>query len=184
MALLTSPFCEFGKKMPDFELTNIDGKLYESSKIKDKDGIVIIFLCNHCPYVKAIIKRLVTTIKILQDFNIECLAIMPNDVNKYPEDNFENMKKFAKLNFITFPYLIDADQKIAEAFGAVCTPDFFGYNKSKKLQYRGRLSEINNLEFVNDQNDLLDAMKQVIETGRGPEIQFPSSGCSIKWNTK
>ena len=183
MALLSSPLCEFEKKMPNFELTNIDGKLYESCKIREKDGILVIFLCNHCPYVKAIIKRLVMTIKVLQNLNIECLAIMPNDVKKYPADNFENMKKFAKSNLFTFPYLIDEDQKIAKEFGAVCTPDFFGYNKSKRLQYRGRLSKINNLEFVDDHNDLLVAMKQILETGSGPEIQFPSSGCSIKWNT-
>lgn len=183
MALLSSPLCEFGKKMPQFDLKNIDGKLYESSKIINKDGILIFFICNHCPYVKAIVKRLVKTIRILQNLNIECLAIMPNDVNKYPEDNFENMKKFSELNSFTFPYLIDSDQNIAKQFGAVCTPDFFGYNKIKELQYRGRLSEIKNLEFVNDHNDLLDAMKQIRDTGMGPKIQFPSSGCSIKWQS-
>lgn len=183
MALLSSPLCEFGKKMPQFDLKNIDGKLYESSKIINKDGILIFFICNHCPYVKAIVKRLVKTIRILQNLNIECLAIMPNDVNKYPEDNFENMQKFSELNSFTFPYLIDSDQNIAKQFGAVCTPDFFGYNKIKELQYRGRLSEIKNLEFVNDHNDLLDAMKQIRDTGMGPKIQFPSSGCSIKWQS-
>ena len=181
MALLSSPLCEFGKKMPEFELINIDGNLYQSSKILNKKGFLIIFICNHCPYVKAIIKRLVKTIKILQDFDVECLAIMPNDVNKYPEDNFENMKKFADSNSFSFKYLIDTDQNITKKFGAVCTPDFFGYNKENELQYRGRLSEIKNLEFVNDNNDLLNAMKLIIDTGTGPRIQYPSSGCSIKW---
>ena len=146
MALLSSPLCEFGKEMPQFELKNIDGKLYESSKIINKDGILIFFICNHCPYVKAIVKRLVKTIKILQNLNIECLAIMPNDVNKYPEDSFENMKKFSELNSFNFPYLIDSDQNIAKQFGAVCTPDFFGYNKKKNLQYRGRISMMKELE--------------------------------------
>jgi len=181
MALLSSPLCKFGKKMPEFELRNIDGKLYESINIENKDGILIFFICNHCPYVKAIIKRLVKTIEVLQNLNIECLAIMPNDTNKYPEDNFENMKKFAEMNSFSFPYLIDSDQNTSKKFEAVCTPDFFGYNKGKELQYRGRLSEIKNLEFVNDHNDLLEAMRQVLDTGKGPEIQYPSSGCSIKW---
>jgi hypothetical protein len=141
-----------------------------------------MFICNHCPYVKAIIRELVDITNKLAKIGINSVAIMANDVNNYPEDSFENMKKFAKINNFKFPYLYDETQNIAQNFGAVCTPDFFGYNKNNELQYRGRFTEMKNLKPVLDEkNDLLNAMELIAETSNGPKQQFPSMGCNIKW---
>ena len=149
--------------------------------IKGKKGTLVFFICNHCPYVKAITKKLVYTVDQITKLGIRSVGIMPNDTIKYPEDNFENMKIFFNNNELNFPYLIDQDQSIARSFGAVCTPDFFGYNSKNELQYRGRIAEMKNLEFVNDKNDLLDAMIQISKSQNGPKNQFASAGCSIKW---
>ena len=181
MVLLNSSICEYGKKMPNFFLKNVDGKFYSDKDLCGENGTLIFFICNHCPYVKAIIDRLVATSKELKKYNINSVAIMPNDTKKYPEDSFEKMFDFSKKNFFDFPYLIDESQKIAKLFDAVCTPDFFGYNKKKNLQYRGRISMMKELEFVDQKNDLLNAMIQISKTGEGPKKQYPSSGCSIKW---
>ncbi len=167
--------------MIDFSLININDKVYNLFDLVGKKGTLIMFICNHCPYVKAIIGRLIETTAHLKDLGINSIAIMSNDTNKYPEDNFENMKKFAKINNFNFPYLLDDSQEVARSFGAICTPDFFGFNNKKRLQYRGRLSEIKNLEFVNDKNELLQAMKVISETNNGPSVQYSSAGCSIKW---
>ena len=141
-----------------------------------------MFICNHCPYVKAVIEDIVNNCKTLENDGIRSIAIMSNDTKNYPEDSFDNMIKFAKNNKFNFPYLIDETQETAKKYGAVCTPDFFGYNKNLELQYRGRITELKDLKPVkNSENDLLKAMKMVAKTGKGPEEQTPSMGCSIKW---
>ncbi len=181
MVLLGSSLCDFGSKIIDFSLQNVDEKVYTLNELIGPNGTLIMFICNHCPYVKAIIPRLLETTQSLKKNGINSIAIMPNNTEDYPEDSFENMIKFSKLHNFNFPYLIDKTQSISKAYGAVCTPDFFGYNKSGELNYRGRLSEMKDLKFVNDENDLLDAMLLISSTNKGPVKQFPSFGCSIKW---
>ncbi len=181
MVLLGSSLCDFGSKIIDFSLQNVDEKVYTLNELIGPNGTLIMFICNHCPYVKAIIPRLLETTQSLKKKGINSIAIMPNNTKDYPEDSFENMIKFSKLHNFNFPYLIDKTQSIAKAYGAVCTPDFFGYNKSGELNYRGRLSEMKDLKFVNDKNELLDAMLLISSTNKGPIKQFPSFGCSIKW---
>ena len=181
MALLSTPLCNYGEIMPKFKLKNIDDTLIDQEMIRGKNGTLVFFICNHCPYVKAITKKLVYTVDQITKLGIRSVGIMPNDTIKYPEDNFENMKIFFNNNELNFPYLIDQDQSIARSFGAVCTPDFFGYNSKNELQYRGRIAEMKNLKFVNDKNDLLDAMIQISKSQNGPKNQFASAGCSIKW---
>ena len=183
MVLLNSPICDQEKVMPSFELMNIDGKVLKSRELVGKSGTLIMFICNHCPYVKAIINKIVETTNELEKFNIKSIAIMPNDTEKYPEDSFENMKIFANKHQFKFPYLIDKTQEISKEFGAVCTPDFFGFNSDNKLNYRGRIGLMNNLQFTGKTNELLDAMKQIAKVGEGPGEQFSSAGCSIKWKT-
>tara|TARA_B100001248_G_C27389890_1_gene461759 strand:+ start:2455 stop:3003 length:549 start_codon:yes stop_codon:yes gene_type:complete len=181
LALLKTPICDFEKNIIDFQLLNTDGKVIKLRNSLGRNGTLIMFICNHCPYVKAIIPRLVNTTEELKKIHINSLAIMPNDTENYPEDNFEQMKIFADKNNFNFPYLIDESQEIAKSYGAVCTPDFFGYNKYGKLNYRGRLSEMRNLKFINERNDLMNAMLMISKTNIGPKNQFPSAGCSIKW---
>ena len=181
MALKSTPLCNYGEKMPNFKLKNIDDSFVGQEMIRGKKGTLVFFICNHCPYVKAITKKLVYTVDEITKYGIRSVGIMPNDTIKYPEDSFENMKKFFNDNKLNFPYLIDQDQSVARGFGAVCTPDFFGYNSENELQYRGRIAEMKNLEFVNDKNDLLDAMIEISKSQNGPNNQFASAGCSIKW---
>lgn len=181
MVLLNSPICDREKVMPSFELVNIDGKILKSTDLLGKSGTLIMFICNHCPYVKAIINKIVETTNELEKLNIQSIAIMPNDTEKYPEDSFENMKIFSKKHQFKFPYLIDKTQEVSKNFGAVCTPDFFGFNSDNKLNYRGRIGLMKNLEFIGKTNDLLNAMTQISKTGEGPKEQFSSAGCSIKW---
>ena len=181
MVLLNSPICDREKVMPSFELMNIDGTVLKSKELVGKSGTLIMFICNHCPYVKAVIKKIVETTNELEKFNIESIAIMPNDTEKYPEDSLENMKIFARKHRFNFPYLIDKTQKISREFGAVCTPDFFGFNSDNKLNYRGRIGLMNNLQFIGKTNDLLNAMIQISKTGEGTKEQSSSAGCSIKW---
>ena len=181
MVLLNSPICDQEKVMPSFELMNIDGTVLKSKALVGKSGTLIMFICNHCPYVKAIINKIVETTNELKKFNIESIAIMPNDTEKYPEDSFENMKLFSKKHQFKFPYLIDKTQEVSKKFGAVCTPDFFGFNSDNKLNYRGRVGLMKNLQLIGKTNELLNAMKQISKTSEGPKEQFPSAGCSIKW---
>ena len=182
MALTKTPICDFGKKADHFELKSIDNKMISLTDIKGENGTLIMFICNHCPYVKAVTKDIVEDCKRLLDLGISSVAICANDAENYPEDSFENMIKFAKQNQFGFPYLIDETQEIAKTYDAVCTPDFFGYNKNLELQYRGRLRELKNLIPIREgESDLLKAMKQIGQTGKGPENQTPSAGCSIKW---
>ena len=182
MSLTKTPICDFGKKAENFQLNSTDNKIISLKDIKGESGTLIMFICNHCPYVKAVIEDIVQDCKKLESDGIKSVAICSNDAINYPEDSFENMIKFAKENHFNFPYLMDDTQTMAKTYGAVCTPDFFGYNKDLKLQYRGRIRKLNNLKPVRTgDSDLFVAMKKIAETGKGPETQIPSAGCSIKW---
>ena len=177
-----TPICDFGKKALPFELKSTDNKIISLNDIKGENGTLIMFICNHCPYVKAVTKEIVEDCIKLKKIGINSVAICSNDFVNYPEDSFDNMIKFSKDNNFNFPYLHDETQQIATAYNAVCTPDFFGYNKDLELQYRGRLRELINLVPVNNgESDLLSAMKNIAKIGKGPKEQIPSAGCSIKW---
>ena len=182
MPALNTPVCEFGWKAQNFSLLSTSNEIVELNKARGQNGTLIMFICNHCPYVKAVIKDIVTdTFKLKKD-GINSAAIMSNDVKNYPEDSFENMEKFSKNYKFGFPYLFDETQEIAKRYGAVCTPDFFGYNKNLELQYRGRFRELKDLEPINNgDSDLKVAMKMVAQTQKGPSEQIPSMGCNIKW---
>ena len=179
---IQTPICDFGQKAHDFNLKSTDNKIISLNDVKGKNGTLIMFICNHCPYVKAVTKDIVEDCKKLKDLGVNSVAICANDAENYPEDSFDNMILFAKKNQFTFPYLVDETQEIAKTYDAVCTPDFFGYNKELELQYRGRLRELKNLVPVRSgESDLFKAMKQIAETEKGPTNQIPSAGCSIKW---
>lgn len=183
MVSLTTPVCDFNQPAIDFDLPGTDGQMWSLEKAKGKNGLLVMFICNHCPYVKAIQKRLVEDTRVLRDeYGVNSIAIMSNDPNEYTEDSFENMKAIAEQWQFPFPYVLDETQQVAKTYGAVCTPDFFGYNAELKLQYRGRLDESRKETAPKGvQRDLLEAMKQVAKTGQGPLEQIPSMGCSIKW---
>lgn len=177
-----TPICDFGWQAPDFSLKATDGNIYSLADIKGEKGTVIIFICNHCPYVKSVIDRIVRDIKALKSYGVKGAAICSNDANDYPEDSFENMISFAEQHSFTFPYLHDVSQNVAKQYGAVCTPDFFGFDKDLGLQYRGRLDESQREAAAPDaKRELFEAMISVTETGAGPDHQIPSMGCSIKW---
>ncbi len=182
MVSLQTPVCEFNKPAVDFALPGVDGKTWTLVDCAGEKGLLIMFICNHCPYVKAIRERLVRDCGELTMLGINSVAIMSNDPALYEEDSFENMKKIANEFAFPFPYLWDESQQVAKAYGAVCTPDFFGYNADLKLQYRGRLDASGKQTAAEDvRRDLFEAMRQVAETGQGPKNQIPSMGCSIKW---
>ena len=179
---IQTPICDFGQKAHDFKLKSTEGKILSLADVKGEKGTLIMFICNHCPYVKTIIKDIVEDCNEFKKIGINSIAISSNDTVNYPEDSFENMIEFAKKNKFNFPYLIDETQEIAKAYDAVCTPDFFGYNKNLELQYRGRSRELKKLMPVrNGKSDLFKAMVQIAETNNGPKAQTPSAGCSIKW---
>ena len=182
MVSLETPVCEFDAPVVDFSLPGVDGKVWTPETARGENGLLVMFICNHCPYVKSIRDRLVRDTKELMEHGVNSVAIMSNDAAEYEEDSFENMKKIADEYGFPFPYLIDESQQVAKAYGAVCTPDFFGYNGAMQLQYRGRLDASRKEAAAADvKRDLFDAMKQVAQTGRGPEQQIPRMGCSIKW---
>ena len=184
MVSLETPVCEFDKDIIDFSLPGVDGKIWSVADCRGENGLLVMFICNHCPYVKAIRERIVRDTRALMELGINSVAIMSNDPNEYEEDSFENMQRVAEEFDFPFPYLIDESQEVARAYGAVCTPDFFGYSKDLKLQYRGRLDASRKQTAEGDvRRDLYEAMKQVAESGRGPEEQIPSMGCSIKWKS-
>jgi peroxiredoxin len=172
---------EIGWKARDFALKGVDGKTWRLADVRGQNGTLVAFICNHCPYVKAIAGRFADEAKALAALGIGAIAIMPNDTAAYPADSFENMKAFARQHGFTFPYVIDETQEVARAYGAVCTPDFFGFNGKDELQYRGRLDASRTSLVANARRDLYEAMKEVAETGRGPAEQLLSVGCSIKW---
>ncbi|WP_074221523.1 thioredoxin family protein [Rhodovulum sp. ES.010] len=179
---VSTPICDFGWKAPEFSLPGTDGKTYGLSEIRGPKGTLIMFICNHCPYVIAVRDRIIRDAKDLQVLGIGVAAISSNDAETYPDDSFENMQKVARELDLPFPYLYDEDQSVARAYDAVCTPDFFGFDAGLGLQYRGRLDASRKQAGPPDlRRDLFEAMKQVAETGQGPKEQIPSMGCSIKW---
>ena len=181
MVRTESPICDFDLPAVDFKLKGVDGKYYDLNSLKGPNGLLIMFICNHCPYVKSIINRIIRDTSELKRLGVNSVGIMSNDPNDYEEDSFENMKKIASdLNF-PFPYLIDETQKVARSYGAVCTPDFFGYNNNLGLQYRGRLDESRKESVTDAKRELFEAMSTIANTGKGPVDQIPSMGCSIKW---
>ncbi len=184
MVSLETPVCEFDLPVVDFSLPGIDGKVWTPDNARGENGLLVMFICNHCPYVKSIRDRLVRDTRELMLNGVNSIAIMSNDAAEYEEDSFANMKKVADEFSFPFPYVVDGSQQVAKKFGAVCTPDFFGYNKAMQLQYRGRLDASRKEAAATDvKRDLFDAMLQVAETGHGPASQIPSMGCSIKWKT-
>jgi peroxiredoxin len=182
MVSLETPVCEFGKPAIDFSLPGVDGRQWTLQDCKGEKGLLVMFICNHCPYVKAVRERLVRDTNELKSLGINSVAIMSNDPALYEEDSFENMKKVSDEYGFSFPYLLDETQEVAKAYGAVCTPDFFGYNANLELQYRGRLDASRKETAPADvRRDLFEAMSEVARTGNGPKDQIPSMGCSIKW---
>jgi len=182
MVSLETPVCEFDKPIVPFSLPGVDGNIWTVDACRGGKGLLVMFICNHCPYVKAIRERLIRDTRELMDYGINSVAIMSNDPTEYEEDSFENMQSIAQQYAYPFPYLFDESQQVAKDFGAVCTPDFFGYNANLQLQYRGRLDASKKTTAAeNVKRDLFDAMKQVAQTGHGPKQQIPSMGCSIKW---
>ena len=179
---VNAPNDKLGWKAPDFSLNNTNNNFYTLDALRGKNGTVIAFICNHCPYVIAIAERLSFEAKELKKSEINTIAIMSNDANQYPEDSFENMVLFAKKYAFDFPYLHDESQQIARNYGAVCTPDIFGFNSDLILQYRGRLdSGVMNSKDKNIKRELFEAMNKIKSDGIGPLEQFNSFGCSIKW---
>ncbi|MDH3325116.1 MAG: thioredoxin family protein [Gammaproteobacteria bacterium] len=183
MVSLQTPVCDFGRPAIGFSLPGVDGSDWDLGKAAGENGLLVMFICNHCPYVKSIRDRIVRDARELKDkHGVNTIAIMSNDSSLYEEDSFQNMKVISEEYDFPFPYVIDETQQVAKAYGAVCTPDFFGYNSRLELQYRGRLDESKKLAAADDvRRDLFEAMKQVSITGKGPEEQIPSMGCSIKW---
>lgn len=182
MVSLNPPVCNFGQPAVDFNLLGVDGQRYTLANSAGKNGLLVMFICNHCPYVKAIKTRLVDDCRELLKYGINTIAIQSNDTENYPEDSYERMMEEAKLFHFPFPYVLDETQEVAKAYGAVCTPDFFGFNADLELQYRGRFDAAGRRQSdENHPRDLFNAMKLIAETGEGPKEQIPSIGCSIKW---
>lgn len=185
MASLETPVCDFGWKAVDFDLLGVDGKRYNLASAKGENGLLVMFICNHCPYVKAIQDRLIRDVNELKQHGVNAIAIMSNDPNDYPEDSFDNMIRIAKEWAYPFPYVWDETQEVAKTYGAVCTPDFFGFNSRLELHYRGRLDASRKEAAPPDaRRDLFEGMLEVAMTGKGPKDQTPSIGCSIKWRSE
>lgn len=176
-----TPVCDFGWKARDFDLPGTDGKRHKLPEVSGRNGLLVMFICNHCPYVKAIRTRIVRDSAELQALGIGVVAISANDPADYPEDSFENMQRVAREFKFPFPYLFDESQEVARAYDAVCTPDFFGFNNKLELQYRGRLDASRTAPVPDARRDLFEALKAVAQTGQGPAEQIASMGCSIKW---
>jgi peroxiredoxin len=176
-----TPICNFGEPARPFSLPATDGKTYTLADVKGPKGLLVMFICNHCPYVKAVLDRIIRDANDLKEHGIGVVAINANDPVNYPDDSFDNMKRLAEARQLPFPYLWDETQQVARAYDAVCTPDFFGYNADLELQYRGRLDASKTSPVPGAIRELYEAMVQVAETGRGPEQQSPSRGCSITW---
>ena len=185
MSSIPTPVCDFGAHAVDFGLPGVDGRNHTLESASGPNGLLVMFICNHCPYVKALLPRIIRDTRELATIGIGSIAIMPNDPAEYPADDWESMKAIARNLLFPFPYVLDATQEVARAYGAVCTPDFFGYNRKMELQYRGRL-DASHGEAADDHTprDLFKAMKQVALRGYGPSEQFPSIGCSIKWHVR
>ena len=181
MVSLQPPICDFGWKARDFDLPGVDGKRYSLAKARGKNGLLVMFICNHCPYVKSIRERIIRDTRELQQHGVNSIAIMSNDPADYAEDSFDNMKAVAQQYGYPFPYVWDETQHVAKDYGAVCTPDLFGFNANLELQYRGRLDASRKEAVADAPRDLFNSMLQVARTGQGPREQIASMGCSIKW---
>lgn len=178
----TTPVWDFGWKAPDFELPGTDGKRHSLASACGPNGVLVMFICNHCPYVKATLDRIVRDCRELREHGIGSIAVMSNDPTEYPEDSFDNMVRVAAANDFPFPYVFDESQDVGRAYGAACTPDFFGFNRVLELQYRGRIDASGrNPAPPGARRELFEAMREVAHTGHGPREQTPSMGCSIKW---
>ena len=184
MVSLTTPVCDFGWKAREFDLVGTDGRRHSLASARGPNGLLVMFICNHCPYVKAVIRRIVRDCGELGTHGIGSVAIMSNDPSDYPEDSFDNMVRIARELDFPFPYLLDETQEVAKAYDAVCTPDFFGFNAGLELQYRGRLDASRKESVPSARRDLFEAMLQVARTGQGPREQIPGMGCSIKWKAE
>ena len=180
----TTSVCNFGRKPPEFDLPGVDGNRFSLADVRGPNGLLVMFICNHCPYVKAVLDRIVRDASELKAMGIGCVAISANDADDYPEDSFDNMKKLAERLAFPFPYLYDESQDVARAYDAVCTPDFFGFNKDLELQYRGRLDASRSAAVPGARRELFEAMAGIAETGKGPQEQIASMGCSIKWKQR
>ena len=182
MVSLAPPVCDFGCPAIDFDLPGVDGRRHTLAGARGPRGLLVMFICNHCPYVKAVIHRIVRDAGELATLGVGSIAIMSNDPTDYPEDSWQNMERIARDLRFPFPYVLDQSQAVAMAYGAVCTPDFFGYNDKMQLQYRGRLDESRkDTAPEGARRELFEAMQQVALSGKGPALQTPSIGCSIKW---
>jgi peroxiredoxin len=181
MVSLTTPTNHLGMTAPPFDLMGTDGARHSLESVRGGSGTVVMFICNHCPYVKAVVDKIVRDMSELQQHGVGSIAIMSNDPSEYPEDSFENMKAVAARHRFTFPYVIDTTQQVARAYGAVCTPDFFGFDKDMMLVYRGRLDASGRSPDRDAARELFEAMLAVARTGVAPAVQHPSIGCSIKW---
>ena len=181
MTLQSSGVCDFGWRATDFDLPGVDGKRYTLADVRGSNGLLVMFICNHCPYVKAVRERIVRDCRDLAPLGIGAIAISANDPTDYPEDSFDNMRRIAQEYAFPFPYVLDETQAVAKAYGAVCTPEFYGFNAQLELQYHGRLDESGREAKPNARRELYEAMRQIAETGRGPEDQVTTIGCSIKW---
>lgn len=181
---VSPPVCNFGWKAPDFELPDTDGKRWSLAALEKPNGLLLMFICNHCPYVMSVIDRLCRDVAEVQALGIGVAAIMSNDTVAYPDDSYDNMKRLARQYSFTFPYLFDETQEVARAYDAACTPDFFGFNRNRELQYRGRLDSSGRAPATPDtRRELLEAMQLIASSGQGPQAQVPSIGCSIKWKS-
>jgi peroxiredoxin len=178
---VTPPVCDFGWKAADFRLPDTTGKTWDLAGLRGANGLLLMFICNHCPYVKSVTGKLVAEARDLNALGIGVAAICSNDATSHPDDSFANMAVFARERGFPFPYLHDADQRVARTYGAACTPDFFGFNADLELQYRGRLDDAGRTEAAGSRRELYEAMRRIAETGQGPRDQVPSMGCSIKW---
>lgn len=184
MVAMQTPACEFGRRAPDFSLAGVDGKTYTLADVKGPNGTLVMFICNHCPYVRAIAARLAEDAKALQGMGVGVIGIMPNDTAISPGDSFDKMVEFARQHGFTFPYVIDETQDVARAYGARCTPDFFGFDAGLGLRYRGRFDASGrDRPPTGARRELLEAMTAVARAGRAPGEQMPSVGCSVKWRS-
>ncbi|GFZ80681.1 thioredoxin family protein [Rickettsiales bacterium] len=181
MVKTETPQAEIDWLAEDFNLKGTDGKYYDLAKTRGPNGLVVVFMCNHCPYVQTILNKIIRDAADLKVYGIYTVGIMPNDTTSYPEDSFENMAKLHKKAQLPFPYLIDEEQSVAKKYKAVCTPDFYGFDANLELQYRGRLDSSGNSSNLDAKRELYEAMMAVAQSGKAPKTQYPSIGCSIKW---